>query len=131
MDNSPVGLSIEQQQELCDLYRPLSHTAGPPPSINTTDYKRIALDRLLYIYVETLCHDARLEMEPRGRHTATTLRRTRRSSFRSERAVYWKAVCQGAAQNMCCHSVNSGFVTTPCFFSPRSSGQSEMKIELP
>lgn len=75
VDNSPIRLTIEQQQELRDLYRPLSHTAGPVPSLISTDYKRIALDRLLYIYVETLCHDARTEIQQLRRRQTTTLRR--------------------------------------------------------
>ncbi len=75
VDNSPVGLTMEQQEELRDLYRPLSHTAGPGPSLSSPDFKRIAFDRLLYIYVETLCHDARTEIQELGRRKATTLRR--------------------------------------------------------
>jgi hypothetical protein len=75
VDNSPVGLTLEQQQELRDLYRPLSHTEGPAPKLHSTDYKRIVFERMLYIYVETLCHDARTEIEQLRRRPATTLRR--------------------------------------------------------
>jgi|SRR6478609_889355 len=75
VDNSPVGLTLEQQQELRDLYRPLSHTTGPAITLDTPNQKRIALDRLLYIYVETLCHDARTEAAQLRRRQTTTLRR--------------------------------------------------------
>src|SRR2546423_930987 len=75
VDHSPIGLTMQQQQELRDLYRPLSHAQKPISIPDPANYKRIALDRLLYIYVETLCHDARLESEQLGRSRSTSLRR--------------------------------------------------------
>ncbi len=75
VDNSPVGLTLEQQQELRDLYMPLSHTTGPGPRLDSPNFKRVAFDRMLYLYVETLCHDARTEVQQLGRRRATTLRR--------------------------------------------------------
>jgi hypothetical protein len=73
VDTSPVELTAEQQRELRELYRPLSHATGSLPKME--DYKRIAMDRMLYIYVESLCHDASLQAGSAGRRSIASLRR--------------------------------------------------------
>jgi len=75
-DHSPIGLTEEQQRKLRELYRPLAHLAGESlPKRGRVDHRRIGVDRLLYIYLESLCHDAQLETGGPRRRTLTSLRR--------------------------------------------------------
>ena len=76
LDNSPIGLTDTEQQQLRDLYRPMSELSGL--GLNLEDraaHKRLTLDRLLYIYVEALCCDARAENAQQRRGRTTSLRR--------------------------------------------------------
>ena len=76
VDNSPIGLTDAEQQQLRDLYRPMSELSGL--GLNLEDraaHKQLTLDRLLYIYVEALCCDARAENTNQRRGRTTSLRR--------------------------------------------------------
>jgi hypothetical protein len=76
VDHSPIGLTDAEQHELCDLYRPLAHLSGSAlGSSRAINYKRIAFERLLYIYIEALCCDARAENVSQRRGQTTSLRR--------------------------------------------------------
>ena len=76
VDNSPIGLTDAQQQELRDLYRPLSQLTGL--GLNWDDraaQQQLTLDRYLYIYIEALCCDARAENANQRGGRSTSLRR--------------------------------------------------------
>jgi hypothetical protein len=62
VNRSPVGLTESQQKELSDLYRPLMRLGDWSPAIGDNEkMRRLALDRYLYLYIATLCYDARLD----------------------------------------------------------------------
>jgi len=61
VDNSPIGLTESQRKELRDLYRPSGMQSLPAIDSDIEATRRIALERLLYLYIECLCHDAALE----------------------------------------------------------------------
>ncbi len=76
VDHSPIGLTDAEQYELCDLYRPLAHLSGSALGAqHGLTPKRLALERLLYIYIEALCCDARAENANQRRGQTTSLRR--------------------------------------------------------
>jgi hypothetical protein len=74
VDSSPIGLTDAQQKELGELYRPLGREFGSfsdPKEV----HRRIGLGRLLYLYIEALCHDARVENANLRTRRITALRR--------------------------------------------------------
>jgi hypothetical protein len=77
VNNSPIGLTDAQQQELSGLFKPLSRLGhSAVSSRDLAKLRSISFDRLLYIYIEALCHDARVEnMNSRERRT-TAMRRS-------------------------------------------------------
>ena len=77
VNNSPIGLTDAQQQELSGLFKPLSRLGNSAVSSrDLSKLRSISFDRLLYIYIEALCHDARVEnMQSRARRTTAMRRR--------------------------------------------------------
>jgi hypothetical protein len=73
VDNSSIGLTNKQLKELSDLYRHCGTQDYPSP--DSKGMRRIPLERLLYIYIELLCHDASVENSKLGKHRAVKLRR--------------------------------------------------------
>ena len=75
--NSPIGLTDSQQQELTSLFKPLAWLGNSAVSSrDLAKLRSISFDRLLYIYIEALCHDARVEnMQSRARRTTAMRRR--------------------------------------------------------
>jgi hypothetical protein len=62
VNRSPIGLSDEQRRELSEKYRPMARVSEFGVSIpEATSIQQVTLGRCLYIYIEALCHDARLE----------------------------------------------------------------------
>jgi hypothetical protein len=73
---APIGLSETQQAELRELYRPLAHMYGHSiPFDDVAGQRRLALERMLFIYVEALCHDAMVENAGLRKRRTLTLRR--------------------------------------------------------
>ena len=76
VDNSSIGLTNKQLKELIDLYRHCGTQDYPSPdSKDIKGMRRIPLERLLYIYIELLCHEASVENSKLGKHRAVKLRR--------------------------------------------------------
>jgi hypothetical protein len=77
VNNSPVGLTEAQQKELSELYRPLMRLGEGSAAFDDQEkMQRLCLDRFLYIYIEMLCHDARLDrLNVRRRREIATRRR--------------------------------------------------------
>jgi hypothetical protein len=76
VNRSPIGLSDQQQQELTEKYRPLARVSGIGPSLTeAATIRRITLDRYLYLYIEALCHDARLENAMTKKRQTLAMRR--------------------------------------------------------
>jgi len=75
--NLPIGLTDSQQQELSGLFKALSRLENSAVrDRDLSKLKSISFDRLLYIYIEALCHDARVEnMQSRTRRTTAMRRR--------------------------------------------------------
>jgi hypothetical protein len=77
VSNAPVGLSDSQQAELSQMYRPLAHVDSSqlPDFSDIEAWRRIEFERLLCIYIEALCADARREnAKARGRRTVVLRR---------------------------------------------------------
>jgi hypothetical protein len=75
VNRSPIGLSDEQQKELREQYRPMGQLSDSRVSItDIVALRRTTLARFLYIYIEALCHDARLENGKRKGQTAALRR---------------------------------------------------------
>jgi hypothetical protein len=75
VDESPIGLTEDQQHELRQLYMPIAHKPFPPLS-DIDGHRRSCLDRCLYIYLEFLCYDAQLDSaKTRKRKTANDRRK--------------------------------------------------------
>ena len=76
VDNSPLDLTDAQQQDLRELYRPLGQLSGLSLDLqDTAGQRRLAFSRLLYLYVEALCCDARAENASHRKGQTTSLRR--------------------------------------------------------
>lgn len=76
IDHSPLNLTDAQRQEVRELYHPLAHISGLPGVWRyPAGLRRIAFDRLLYLYVEALCCDAGAENAGQRRDRTTSLRR--------------------------------------------------------
>ena len=74
VDNSPIGLTDDQQRELVALYRPLSLNTCSDVK-DRAGQKQLTLNRYLHIYIEALCHDVRLENANRRKGHTTSVRR--------------------------------------------------------
>lgn len=76
VSTAPIGLTDAEQQQLRDLYRPLAEIDGVRPSFDDVKAnKRIAFHRMLYIYIEALCNDARRENANSRKGRTVSLRR--------------------------------------------------------
>jgi hypothetical protein len=76
VNRSPIGLSDEQQRELAEKYRPMAGISEFGVCItDVAAIRQITLGRFLYIYIEALCHDARLENAMRKKGQTVALRR--------------------------------------------------------
>jgi hypothetical protein len=62
VDKSPIGLTAEQQKQLRELYSPLIRLRGSELRMGDIEgHKAVSLAHSLYIYIEALCYDARVE----------------------------------------------------------------------
>ena len=76
VSTAPIGLTDAEQQQLRDLYRPLAEIDGTLPSFDDVKaHKRIAFHRMLFIYIEALCNDARRENANSRKGRTVSLRR--------------------------------------------------------
>jgi hypothetical protein len=77
VNNSLIGLNDAQQRELSDLFKPLARIGNSSVSSrNMKELRSISSDRLLYIYIEALCHDARVENSSSRARRTTAMRRS-------------------------------------------------------
>jgi aspartate/methionine/tyrosine aminotransferase len=85
VDRSPVGMTTAEALELSELYRPLSHLSGSSPRTDSPEkLRKIAFDRFLYIYIEALCNDAKVENAGSTKRGIASLRAKIIKSIRKE-----------------------------------------------
>jgi hypothetical protein len=76
VNHSPIGLTDSQQSELSALFKPLARLGNSSASSgDTQELCSISSDRLLYIYIQALCHDARVENSNSEARRTTAMRR--------------------------------------------------------
>ena len=75
VNRSPIGLTELQAKEFSETYRPLGRLSDGASITDIEALRRISLDRYLCIYVEALCHDARLENSNTKKGRTTALRK--------------------------------------------------------
>jgi hypothetical protein len=70
VDNSPIELDEPQRNELRALYRHCGMRKFPPlDSCDKETMRRLHFERLLFFYIEMLCHDAAADEARRKRQT--------------------------------------------------------------
>ena len=75
VDNSSIGLTPEQAEDLHRLYWPLLKQRVPFNFDNNREHRRALLNRSLAIYVELLCYDAKLDHTKTRKKRQVALRR--------------------------------------------------------